>query len=318
MFPLNVKSVLKSAKKIELPSCSFFGCRCGECIHFRLDEKIDANGKARCDYKGRWYYPSEGCGSGITRREYFDDQNRKLAEEQKQRAKDYAETQETYKATIESDRRIHKSTQNMRTSSAGNDGSLMAPIFLVLLIGTISANLFGLEVTFSNQGSIDNNDITAYEMITLNQENYKTKNIRFRDSTTVRLKIGEYDCWTRKDNVSGYAGESKVSGILNVRTKVSTDNNASVDYYILYLQIQNSKKLPLSNLPLDITDKYGTSCVSTPYGEDGSYVVRIPESAIENGSIGLTLCTDGYKQSELQLQIKNDRVITQKLTLSTQ
>lgn len=76
MEDLSVKKYLDKVKRNKFPSCEFGSMQCWKCAYFETDAP-DGNGKCRCDYKGRWYYPHEGCPNGISREDYLKRQQEK-------------------------------------------------------------------------------------------------------------------------------------------------------------------------------------------------------------------------------------------------
>lgn len=65
MKPYAIKKYLASDRTPVLPPCAFERTiRCSECVYFE-PHNPDSKGQCRCAYRGRWYYPHEGCTDGM-------------------------------------------------------------------------------------------------------------------------------------------------------------------------------------------------------------------------------------------------------------
>lgn len=305
---------LKQAADIRLPACEF--CRtvtCRNCIHFEMHSP-DSEGNCRCDYFGRWYAPHHGCGNGTTWQEHYQ----KIHEEIEivpKRLEERQEIQERRQNT--SFRNTTGSNTSRSKTSAQNDSAAAAGGFILLaLIGSLlfHSGLVKTKLSVRLLGA----DPAAYRVQLVNWEdaddsiddfsNYTILQLPFEESGWAhsKLKIGKFDLWLSRDGVCGYSdyiyNNNFLDGFFGIKSEIDTGSVDCGSMLVVHLKVIGG-----TDGELTVTDETGEPLRCTGYGEEGEYVLLLPQG--DSPARKVTVSMDGCEAQTLDLDFTNSRLL---------
>lgn len=299
-----VKKILKESAEITLPQCSYGKSRCWECIYFET-ESPDSKGQCRCSYRGRWYYPSEGCGNGITR-------------------KDYARQQMSGNHPAP---RYSGGGGGGHYRAGGHNGGKAVGFTLVAIVvwaALLVAVLFSLgliksDVTFR----ICNNALTPAQMAEYSldvvrmgdgsySEDFKRytafhKNFAESGRSSMELAKGDYDIWIAHDGVSGYAVNVFIRSVFGMETAVNLYNLEAGAVKVGRLHLKGWGARQDIEESLQVKTSGGSTIPCTASGRN-EYIVMIPDSMTPQDVLRLTVSAEGCKDAQVELDFSENRV----------
>ena len=321
----SVDRILAENTRTVLPECTFCKSRCWECIYFETDAP-DSKGQCRCDFHGRWYYPTEGCGNGVSRHEPqsepdpipdpYDDDNGGSG------------GWGGNKGGFSNSNRTGGGSISSSTSTGNGGGSLILLIAGIALL--FSMGLIKPTITFE----LDSNAITTEQYIeySLNivrmddgsnsyPKNFKgytahSETLNDKGRSYIDLAKGGYDVWISHNGVSGFSGGVSVYNVFDKDVSIDTTNleSGAVNVALIRLHSSFGRKIVIENLKVE--DGEGNLIPCTDYGEDGQYIVVIPDTQVDQGKVCVTIYAEGYETEEIELDFSKSRITEVKVKLT--
>lgn len=328
MNKLKVKKILKNAKEIKLPGCTY--CRtlsCRECAYLERHSP-DSQGKCRCSFHGRWYYLHEGCTSGITwsEKEERDREAAKRKEESRRRS----HTQPIHTPPIRDTQPSYSSNRSEppRRNDRGNDdgGGAAALFFAFLFIcGLVSriescaadVGLLKSEVTFQLTASSAAEESNVPDGVTLVNSDGERRSytIEFDETQEIVQKIrkGGYDRYLLEDRMAFSSGGTYFDGIEDY-TRTASEMPMEEDLLNTLVLTIRGQSLPAEGLT--VTNQAGDILPCTPYGDDGTYIVLLYDRDLSDPCETLTVSAPGYEKEEVRVDFRDKRICEKKIKLS--
>lgn len=323
----NVRKILKNAEEIRLPECTY--CRtlsCRECAYFEMHSP-DSKGQCRCSYRGRWYYPHEGCTNGITWAEKAEKDLEEIRRKQRQQP---VHSTPVYTTPIRDTTPSYSNNTPQRDRRTEQDGSGGAALFfgILLICGIVSriescaadVGLLKSEVTFrlTAQSTVEESNVPDGVTLVNSEGERRSYTIEFDDAqeTTQKIRKGNYAEYLLEDRMAFAHGSSNFDGIDDYTRTVSEMpmKDDLLRTLILTVKVKGGASLPAEGLT--VTNQAGDILPCTPYGEDGTYIVLLYDKDLSDPCETLTVSAPGFEKEEVQVDFRDKRICEKKIKLS--
>lgn len=328
MNQYSVKMIMKSGSNIQLPQAVFHGCSCHECIHYRRDEGRDSQGQYRCSYRGRWYFPHEGCGNGESIYEYH---KRKQEELDKQIADievpDVSVPKQHHSPPSISSSSHHGSSSSSDSGSSG--GFVIIAIILISIFISIrnwaadtgiikssvrfrTSNESGIELTVEPDGATI---VSASDPGTFYTLNFDTE----EDVEAPKRKLvkGTYYQYANEDRMSVSCGSFTVDGYSGYTKRIPVEAVQAYNMVnTLVLTLTDADKKSISGKEVMVTGEDGFEYACTAYGKEGTYIVLLFDDNLTAASGTLSIRVAGYSDASAEFDFSENRICEQTITLT--
>ncbi len=297
-----IEPYLSRMGEVKLPECEFCKTtRCRDCIHFEAWAP-DSKGQCRCAYRGRWYYPHEGCTNGSPDPPPPD-------------PIPIPQPTPTPQPTPRPTPR--------RTPSGAGAGLL----FLAILVGAFlfSVGILKTTATFTLSG-INAPTVAAGEygisLVRMDDgsnsypkdfSNYTVDSAMFNENGSVELTLdkGGYHYWISRSGISGYADRidnNSFLGVFGINFTADTTNIGRASMFVVHLTVRDSSGVPAEQ-PLIITDAEGKPLDCTRLGDAGHYILILPDWDATRRIHQITIRLEGCISQTLELDFTDSRTI---------
>ena len=199
--------------------------------------------------------------------------------------------------------------------SGGGEGSGCCGLLVILIALLFSAGILKADASFrlisDNSASYQTRMVCwadGSNGYPIDFDNYTVTTEEFNEYGRAKygLKVGKYDLWVSRDGVAGYASRvnntSFLGAVFGMDYDIHPDNVDMGTMCVAHLTVSGG-----SGGPLTVADDNNTPLSCTPLGEDGSYVLLLPDS--DTRIHQLTLSMEGCEAQTLTLDFSDSRII---------